>query len=171
MDIKWQPCVCISVWISCKGFISLHARILFYAFVVICWLFKINFFKKLFSETPSEFQTVWIQIRNNIMLGLIWVHSLSVCRDRQQTTKFVPSKERVIITHGLLKADISPFGNSFFPCQLASDSFVVSGFIFWTDKKSSFSQTFEFYRQNFHKILILICPVTEGFQTNFIFIY
>ena len=29
-------------------------------------------FKKFFQENPSEFQTVWIQIRPDFLLGMIW---------------------------------------------------------------------------------------------------
>ena len=36
------------------------------------------------SKLLSEFQIVWIQIRTNILLVLIWVQS--VCRGNQQTT-------------------------------------------------------------------------------------
>ena len=44
--------------------------------------FKVNFL----SGTLSECQTVWIQIRTNIMSVLIWIQT--VCKVNQQTTKF-----------------------------------------------------------------------------------
>ena len=54
--------------------------------------FKINL-KKKNSGTLLECQTVWIQIRTDRMLVLIWVQT--VFKDHQQTTKFATSKERV----------------------------------------------------------------------------
>ena len=42
---------------------------------------------------PSWCQTVWIQIRSNILLGLIWVQT--VCKGYQQTTKFASNGQRV----------------------------------------------------------------------------
>ena len=53
--------------------------------------FKINFF-----EIPSEFQTVWIQIRPDILLGLIWVQT--VCKHYQQTTLQLMSHDIFFIT-------------------------------------------------------------------------
>ena len=41
-------------------------------------------FRKILSGTPSECQTDWIQIRPDILLGLIWVQS--VCQGYEQTT-------------------------------------------------------------------------------------
>ena len=41
-------------------------------------------FRKILSGIPSECQTDWIQIRPDIMSGLIWVQS--VCKSYQQTT-------------------------------------------------------------------------------------
>ena len=56
--------------------------------------FQNQFFKKIIlSETLSECQTVWIQIRTNIVSVLIWVQT--VCKDRQQITKVATSKGRV----------------------------------------------------------------------------
>ena len=51
-------------------------------FMLFCRLlifFKINLLKKFF-----ECQIVWIQIRPDILLGLIWVQT--VCKSYQQTT-------------------------------------------------------------------------------------
>ena len=42
------------------------------------------FFLKILSGIPSECQTVWIQIRPDILSGLIWVQT--VCKGYQQTT-------------------------------------------------------------------------------------
>ena len=49
------------------------------------FFFKINFFKNFFQEyqkLPSESQTVWIQIRPDILSDMIWVQT--VCKDYQQ---------------------------------------------------------------------------------------
>ena len=46
--------------------------------------FKINFFKKFFQEYNQRFQTVWIQIKPDDLLGLNWIQT--VCKDYQQTT-------------------------------------------------------------------------------------
>ena len=42
-------------------------------------------FQKIISGIPSECQTVWIQIRPDILSGLIWVQT--VCTGHQQTKK------------------------------------------------------------------------------------
>ena len=54
------------------------------------FFFKIDFFKKNISGTPSECQMVWIQIRTNILSVLIWIQT--VCKGERQMT----SKERVL---------------------------------------------------------------------------
>ena len=48
-----------------------------------------HLFRKILSDIvyctiPSEYQTVWIQIRPDILWGLIWVQT--VCKGYQQTT-------------------------------------------------------------------------------------
>ena len=45
--------------------------------------FKINFFKKILSGIPSEFQTVWTQIRPYKKSDLIWIQTF--CKVYQQT--------------------------------------------------------------------------------------
>ena len=52
---------------------------------------SMTFFNKILSGTLSEYQTVLIEIRPNIMSGLIWVQT--VCKDYQLTTKVTASKE------------------------------------------------------------------------------
>ena len=42
---------------------------------------------------PSEYQTVWIQIRPNVLSGLTWIQT--VCKGYQQMTKVATSEERV----------------------------------------------------------------------------
>ena len=63
-----------------------------FIFKIIFFFFFFFFFKKL-SGIPSEYQTVWIQIRPDILSGLIWVQT--VCKSNQQTTKVATSGERV----------------------------------------------------------------------------
>ena len=46
-----------------------------------------------FLEKFSTCQTVWIQIRTDMMSVLIWVHT--VCKGYQETTKVAASKERI----------------------------------------------------------------------------
>ena len=45
--------------------------------------FQKKHFQKILSRIPSESQTVWIQIRPDILSVLIWVQT--VCKDYQQT--------------------------------------------------------------------------------------
>ena len=54
---------------------------------------KINFSKKFFQEHYQECQTVWIQIRIDVLSVLICV--LTVCKGYQETTNFVTSRQRV----------------------------------------------------------------------------
>ena len=46
--------------------------------------FQNQLFRKILSGTPSECQTVWTQIRTDILSVLIWVQT--VCKGYQQTT-------------------------------------------------------------------------------------
>ena len=45
--------------------------------------FQNQFFRKILSGIRSECQTVWIQIRPDVLSGLIWVQT--VCKGHQQT--------------------------------------------------------------------------------------
>ena len=54
------------------------------AFLSSADIFQNQLFRKTLSGLPSECQTVWIQIRLNILSGLIWVQT--VCKCYQQTT-------------------------------------------------------------------------------------
>ena len=58
-----------------------------FACFFIVWIFylKTEFFKKNLLGIPSEYQTVWIQIRPDILSGLIWVQT--VCKAYQQRKK------------------------------------------------------------------------------------
>ena len=51
------------------------------------------FFSNNLSGIPSECQTVWIQIRRDVLSGLIWVQT--ICKGYQQTTKVATIGERV----------------------------------------------------------------------------
>ena len=69
-----------------------------HAFVVTTYhlltFFKINFLKKkAFRNTIRDSQTVWIQIRTDILSVLIWVQT--VCKGYQQTTQITSNKEGV----------------------------------------------------------------------------
>ena len=65
---------------------------------------KFFFFRKILSGIPSECQTVWIQIRPNILLGLIWVQT--VCKCYQQMT---PLGKELITTSGLFSGPLPTY--------------------------------------------------------------
>ena len=54
-------------------------------FVSSADFFKNQLFRKVLSKIPSECQTDWIQIRPDILSGLIWVQS--VCKGYEQRTQ------------------------------------------------------------------------------------
>ena len=56
----------------------------FHDFTLSADFFQYQLFRKIISGIPSECQIVWIQIRPDILSGLIWVQT--VCKDQQQTT-------------------------------------------------------------------------------------
>ena len=53
---------------------------------------KIEFFKKILSGTQSQCQTVWLQIRTDILSVLIWVQT--VYKGYQQTSNVTAGMER-----------------------------------------------------------------------------
>ena len=60
-------------------YLALPYWVILHSFIVVFRLFfKINFFGKIHSGTPSECQTVWIQIRTDTVSALIWVQT--VCK-------------------------------------------------------------------------------------------
>ena len=61
----------------------LHTLFVCHILLFGCWKFLV----------PSGCQTVWIQIRPDILSGLIWVQT--VCKGHQQTPKVAPSEQRV----------------------------------------------------------------------------
>ena len=56
----------------------------YWVFFVVCWFFLDQPFWKIISGIQSECQTVWIQIRPDILSGLIWIKT--VCKGYEQTT-------------------------------------------------------------------------------------
>ena len=49
------------------------------AYLTSADFFQNYFFRKVLSEIPSECQIVWIQIRPDILSGLIWIQSVCIC--------------------------------------------------------------------------------------------
>ena len=80
--------------ITCQGSFVVHAfpvSILWLwhttAFFVVCRLFSKSTYLKILSGIPSECETAWIQIRPDILSGLIWVQTAeTVCKGYQQKT-------------------------------------------------------------------------------------
>ena len=60
---------------------------------------------KILSGTLSKCQTIWIQIRTDILSVLLWVQT--VCKGYHQTTKVVASKERVDLLYPYWLSGIS----------------------------------------------------------------
>ena len=58
--------------------------VIFYALLLSADFFQNPFFLKILSQILSECQTVCIQIRPDVLSGLIWVQT--VCKSYQQTT-------------------------------------------------------------------------------------
>ena len=58
--------------------------IIFHIFLPAADFFQSELLKKKIFQEYHQFQTVWIQIRLDIFLGLIWVQI--VCKDYKQTT-------------------------------------------------------------------------------------
>ena len=54
-----------------------------HAFLSSADFFQNQLFQKTLSGIPSECQAVWIQIRPDILSGLIWIQT--VCKGEQQT--------------------------------------------------------------------------------------
>ena len=58
---------------------------IFHAFLLSAEFFQNQPFRKILSGIPFKCQTDWIQIRPDILSGLIWVQS--VCKGYEKTTK------------------------------------------------------------------------------------
>ena len=67
----------------------------FFFFILFIYLFFVCLFFFILKGIPSECQTVWIQIRSDVLSGLIWIQT--VCKGYQQTIRVVTSGERVNI--------------------------------------------------------------------------
>ena len=67
---------------------TLTVKVLTLSMVMASFLY---FLKKILSGTLSECQMIWIQIKTDILLLLIWVQT--VCKGYQQTTKVAASEE------------------------------------------------------------------------------
>ena len=59
-----------------------------------CRFFQNQLFPKILVRTLLECQTVWIQIRTNILSVLIWIQT--VCKGYKQMTKVATSMGRVL---------------------------------------------------------------------------
>ena len=68
--------------------------------LVACWViftrfmssadyFQSQHFRTILSRKPSECQIAWIQIRPDILSGLIWVQTTCICENYQQRTSSV----------------------------------------------------------------------------------
>ena len=72
------------MWIMHVLVDSLHSGYFFSCFSSSADFFLNQIFRKNISGLPSECQTVWIQIRPDVMSGLIWFQT--VFKGYQQTT-------------------------------------------------------------------------------------
>ena len=72
----------------------------FQLFCLLQPFFQNKLFQKNLSGTLSECQTVWIQIRPDVMSDLLWVQI--VCKDYQQTTTFAAGSQRVHVCSMIL---------------------------------------------------------------------
>ena len=73
------------IWVpNCLQKLSADDARSFHALLSSADFFQNQLFRKITSGIPSECQTDWIQIRPDIMSGLIWVQT--VCKSYQQTT-------------------------------------------------------------------------------------
>ena len=85
---------------------NLCPREIFHAFLA-----SVDFFRKILSRILSEFQTDWIQIRPDVLQGLIWVQS--VCKGYEQTA--LEDNDRVnystgtLVQTGLLSTELAHF--------------------------------------------------------------
>ena len=88
---KWQNLI-LSLATNCRLTLTLILCMLgnFAYFFVICYFFS----KNILSGEKSECQTVWIQIRPDILSDLICVQN--ICKYKQQTTKVVKFKQDMI---------------------------------------------------------------------------
>ena len=114
--------------------------------------FKINFFKKNLSEIPLEWQTVWIQIRPDILSGLIWVQT--VCKGDQQTALV----GKGFIISSLPKMNCYnidwPFLSRLFNNHFRDNSLIKKGF--FSSKKNTINKRFVSEIEFVEKIFFLL---------------
>ena len=100
--------------------------------------FQNQLFHKILSGIPSEWQTVWIQIRPDFLSGLIWVQT--VCKGDQQTAQV--GKEFIISS--LPKMNCSnidwPFLFRLFNNHFRDNSLIKKGF--FSSKKNTINKRF-----------------------------
>ena len=63
------------------------------------FLSSADIFQNILSGMPSECQTVWIQIRTNILLGLIWVQTVG--KDHHEMIKMLLADKELTTIHNL----------------------------------------------------------------------
>ena len=112
--LKVKNCLKDVLFISCDDRIGkmLHNNCISALALLLRWAthgpwascFKTNFFQKNLSRIPSECQTVWIQIRPDILSGLIQVHT--VCKGYQQRTKVAPRGNKPLNLLSRIVADV-----------------------------------------------------------------
>ena len=103
--------VCDVRMVSCEVAASLKSkytkvppRKFWYAFCRLLIFFKINFFEKFFQEYNQSVKTVWIQIRLDILSGLIWIQTVYkgyqkmtlVDKELKRRTKFAIGSENEV---------------------------------------------------------------------------
>ena len=76
-----------------------------FIFFVVCCFFQSQLFLKILSGIPTECQTVWIQIRPDILSGQIWVQT--VCKSYQQTTLGVKECRDVVYSSKNIQTHIN----------------------------------------------------------------
>ena len=93
----WIPITCVFVdrkencleLPACRVYHSLADKVkswrIFHAFLSSADFFQNHLFRKIILGIPSECQTVWIQIRPDILSGLIWVQTVCKCFSSQRT--------------------------------------------------------------------------------------
>ena len=97
-------------------------------------IFQNQLFRKILSRILSEYQTVWIQIKPEFLLGLIWFQA--VCKFYQQTT--LVGKELKILESIKFSKGPSKLGGGFQPLICSIRQFqILPPFQKLTDKEIS----------------------------------
>ena len=81
-------------WPGCNLFAYYTCFLLFFLFISKSFFFSENYFKNAITISEKQFvnqcKTVWIQIRPDILFGLIWLQF--VCKGYQQMTPVIRLK-------------------------------------------------------------------------------